>query len=347
MLKKFAIIGCGRISKKHVEAIVNNSDEAILIAVCDITKQKASLIADEYIRRMKDKGRHVKKPNVYIDYMTMIDLERIDIVTIATESGKHARISINCMQNRINVIVEKPMAMNVEDANRMIECSTNYDVKLCVSHQNRFNPCVQKLRQAIENNRFGKIFAGSARVLWNRNENYYKQAVWRGTKEQDGGCLMNQCIHNIDLLQWMLGGKVENVHAVLRNYNHPYIEQEDYGSLQICFHGGAVGNIEGTVCVYPQNLEETLTIIGERGTVVLGGKAINKVMVWQFKDEKDTFEEVQESCNQEIDNIYGMGHTPLFKDMIKSISYDSIPYVSGKEGIKALDIICRAYSINQ
>lgn len=341
MKKKFAIIGCGRISKKHVEAIVNNSENAILVAVCDIIQQKACLIKDSYMNRMESKK--IKDPKIYTSYTHMIDNERIDIVTIATESGKHAEIAIRCMERRINVIVEKPMAMNVYDAEKMIKCAKKNSVKLCVSHQNRFNPSVQKLKQAIDENRFGKLYAGSARILWNRDENYYKQATWRGTKEQDGGCLMNQCIHNIDLLQWMLGGKVESVHALLRNFKHPYIEQEDYGSLQICFEDDVIGNVEGTVCIFPQNLEETLTIIGEKGTVVLGGTAINKVLVWQFEDGIDNLEQVQNECDQDIDNIYGNGHTLLFEDMIKCMKDDIKPYVDGVEGKKALGIICKAY----
>jgi hypothetical protein len=175
------------------------------------------------------------------------------------------------------VIVEKPMALSTSDAEKMIETARKNNVKLCISHQNRFNPTIRRLRRAVEEGRFGRIIAGNARILWNRGYDYYHQAPWRGTYDQDGGCLMNQCIHDIDLLQWMLGGEAEWVHGAVGNYIHSFIEAEDYGSIQIRFKNGAIGSVEGTVCVYPRNLEETLTIIGEKGVVSLGGLAVNKI----------------------------------------------------------------------
>lgn len=341
----FAIVGCGRISYKHVEAIIDNYENCQLIAVCDVIEERARAKAQEYVQKSTIKNLITDFPKVYTDYKEMISKENIDVVTVATESGKHAQIAIDVMNNKINVIVEKPMAMTLEDADKMIEISKNNDVKLCISHQNRFNPAVQKLRKAIEENRFGKIFAGSARILWNRNRDYYNQAKWRGTKEQDGGCLMNQCIHNIDLLQWMLGGKVKELHSMLSNYTHPYIQMEDYGSIQIRFENGAIGNVEGTVSVYPSNLEETLTILGENGTVVIGGKAVNEIYQWRFADNKETIEEVKKECNQEIESVYGWGHSLLFKDVIESIIDNRKPYISGEDGRIALDIILKSYSI--
>ncbi|NMA48693.1 MAG: Gfo/Idh/MocA family oxidoreductase [Tissierellia bacterium] len=345
IMLNFAIIGCGRISYKHVEAIVNNHSEARLIAVCDTIEERAKKKAEEYFEKMASQGILVEMPIIYTHYEELLKDSAVDIVTIATESGKHARVSIDAMNAGKHVIVEKPMAMSIEDADRMIEASERNNVKLCVCHQNRFNPAVQKLRQAVEEGRFGRIFAGNARVLWNRNEDYYKQAPWRGTREQDGGCLMNQCIHNIDLLQWMLGEEIEQVNAMLGNFTHPYIEMEDYGSIQIRFKNGAIGNVEGTVCVYPQNLEETLTILGEKGTVVIGGKAVNKIHVWQFEDKKDTLEQVQQECNEEIENVYGWGHTFLFNDMIQSIHENRESYIDGMSGKKAIEIVLDAYKI--
>lgn len=346
IMLNFAIIGCGRISYKHVEAIVNNHSEARLIAVCDLIEERAKKKAEEYVEKMASQGILVERPAVYTHYEEMLKDSKVDIVTIATESGVHAKISIDAMDAGKHIIVEKPMAMTMEDADKMIEASERNNVKLCVCHQNRFNPAIQKLRHAVEEGRFGRIFAGNARVLWNRNEDYYKQAPWRGTKEQDGGCLMNQCIHNIDLLQWMLGGEVEQVNAMLGNFTHPYIEMEDYGSIQIRFKNGAIGNVEGTVCVYPQNLEETLTILGEKGTVVIGGKAVNKVQVWQFEDGKDTLDQVQKVCDSEIEDIYGSGHISLYRNAIDSIVKKSTPYIDGIEGKKAIHIILKVYEIS-
>lgn len=340
---KVGIVGCGRISYKHIDALVHHFSEIQLVATCDVVVANAEEKAQDYVEKMQKVSVEVLMPRIYKDYEKMLADEEIDLVAICTQSGNHAEVALICLSHKKHVLVEKPMALSTQDADAMISCAQENGVRLCVAHQNRFNLPVQKLRQAVEEGRFGKIFAGNARILWNRNEEYYTQAPWRGTYAQDGGCLMNQCIHNIDLLQWMLGGDVTEIQAMVSNYVHPYIEAEDYGSIQILFSNGAIGNVEGTVCVYPQNLEETLTILGERGTVVIGGRALDKIMVWQFADGQDTLLQVQEECNQEIDNIYGWGHMPLYADLIESIRQDQEPLVSGLEGKRAMSIILHAY----
>ena len=353
---RIALIGCGRISYKHIEALVENSDEIKLIAVSDIFSEKAVARANQYSKGIYDKAEWPDgcednayvpgatiPPVVYKDYKELLDQEEIDAVSICTESGYHAEIAIYCMKKGKHVIVEKPMALSVEDADLMIRIAEERHVKLCVSHQNRFNPPIQKLRQAIETERFGKIIGGTARILWNRNQGYYSQAPWRGTYEFDGGCLMNQCIHNIDLLQWMLGGNVESVNGVVRNCMHDYIEAEDYGSVQVEFSGGIIGNIEGTVCVFPENLEETLTIFGEKGTVAIGGLAVNKIEVWRFCDGLENEADVVKSCSNEIDTVYGNGHAVLYKDFIDSVRNDRKPYIDGSDGKIAMQIILAAY----
>ena len=342
----FAIIGCGRISKNHIQALKNNFKEAKLIAVCDIESEKAKLRAVEYEGLVSQTPDNGNKPFVYTNYMDMLDNVNIDAVSICTESGYHAKIALDCMKRGKHVMVEKPMALSVQDADKMVETAEKNHVKLCVCHQNRFNPPIQHLKQAIDEGRFGKLIAGNARILWNRNENYYKQAPWRGTYALDGGCLMNQCIHNIDLLQWLLGSQIEWVNGVMSNYIHPYIEAEDYGSIQIYFQNGAIGNVEGTVNIYPENLEESLTIIGENGVVCIGGLAVNKIKTWKFRDQKDSFDEVSRKCNSEIENVYGKGHTPLYKNFIESIKKNEKPYIDGKEGRIAMEIILAAYESN-
>jgi len=345
---KFAIVGCGRIAYKHVEALVHHHLQAELVATCDVVLEQAASKAQQYVDKMQEQSLGVAMPQVYTDYGQLLQSNvAIDVIVIATESGKHADISMACLTAKKHVIVEKPMALSTQDADDMILCAQENDVKLCVSHQNRFNLPIKKLRQAVESGRFGRIFAGNARILWNRNENYYTQAPWRGTYAQDGGCLMNQCIHNIDLLQWMLGGEITKVQGMVANYLHPYIEAEDYGSIQLQFKNGAIGNVEGTVCVYPQNLEETLTILGEKGTVVIGGPALNKVVVWQFADEQDNLAQIQAECNHDIDNVYGWGHTPLYADMIDSIRCNRHPLIDGVEGKKSMSIILHAYLANR
>lgn len=335
---RFAIIGCGRISYKHVEALVNNKDEATLVAVCDISEENAVQKKNEYIK-LTDGNSNV---NVYTDYKEMIANENIDVVTIATESGYHPEIAIYCMNEKKNVICEKPMALSIEDADRMIKCSKDNNVKLCVSHQNRFNKSIQQLRNALEKNRFGRIINGTARILWNRNMNYYTQAPWRGTWKLDGGTLMNQCIHNIDLLQWMLGGEIDTVYSQCDTYIRD-IEGEDFGAVIIRFKNGAIGMIEGSACVYPRNLKETLDIFGEKGTVCIGGLAVNKIEAWRFESSEEEEKEILKAQEEDPDSVYGFGHTPLFKDMIDAINNNRQPLVSGEEGKKGMSIILAAY----
>jgi UDP-N-acetyl-2-amino-2-deoxyglucuronate dehydrogenase len=331
---KFAIIGCGRISYKHVEALINNKEEAELIAVCDLIEEKAVDRKKQYETTIKDVN--IK---VYTDYIEMLKNEDIDVVTIATESGYHGKHAIDCLNNNTHALIEKPMALSIKDADHVIALAKEKGKKVCISHQNRFNPPIQKLRRAIEEGRFGKIINGTARILWTRDDNYYKQAPWRGTKELDGGTLMNQCIHNIDLLQWMMGSEIERIHSERGTFLRD-IQMEDFGAILIRFKNGAIGIVEGSACVYPRNLEETLSIFGEKGTVVIGGLAVNEIKVWQFADERDYDNEDE---NVKIDNVYGEGHTPLYKDFIDAIKEDREPLINGKEGKKAIEIILKAY----
>lgn len=323
---KFGIIGCGRISSRHIDAIINNKDEAELVAVYDIVEELAIDKKNQY--ESKIEGSNVK---VYTDYNEFLNDKDIDVVTIATISGYHAEQAIDCLNHDKHVLIEKPMALNIEDADKIIKLGKEKNKKVCVSHQNRFSPAIQRLRQAIEEGRFGKLIHGSARTLWARDDDYYKQASWRGTKALDGGTLMNQCIHNIDLLQWMMGGEVERISSETDTFIRN-IETEDFGAMLIRFKNGAVGMVEGSVCVYPRNLEETLSIFGEKGTVVIKN---GKIDIWRFEDEKDY-------DNADLDES-NLGHTPLYKDLIDAINKDREPLVNGEEGKKAVDIIMKAY----
>jgi UDP-N-acetyl-2-amino-2-deoxyglucuronate dehydrogenase len=335
---RFAIIGCGRISYKHVEALVNNKEEAVLIAVCDVVKENAEAKKQEYIGRM---GSDYSVA-VYEDFKEMLQKEEIDIVTIATESGYHPEIAVYCMNKGKHVICEKPMALSIEDADRMIKCAEDNNVRLCISHQNRFNKPIEQLRGAVESGRFGRLVNGTARILWNRNMGYYEQAPWRGTWKLDGGTLMNQCIHNIDLLQWMMGGEIDTVYAQCDTYLRD-IEGEDFGAILIRFKNGAIGIVEGSACVYPKNLEETLSIFGESGTVCIGGLAVNKIETWRFSDNADSETDILKAQEGDPDTVYGFGHTPLFKDMIDAVNNNRKPLVSGEEGKKGMSIILAAY----
>jgi predicted dehydrogenase len=332
---KFGIIGCGRITKNHIHALNNNSDDAKLVAVCDMVSEKASEVANQY-----HAGSEVI---IYDDYKAMISEADLDAVAICTESGYHAEHAIFCLEAGLHVLVEKPMALSIADADHMIEIARDKGLKLGVCHQNRFNPPIQKLRRAVEGGRFGKLINGTARILWNRNDAYYMQAPWRGTLALDGGTLMNQCIHNIDLLQWMMGGEVESVYGQTGTFLRD-IEGEDFGAIIIRFKGGAIGIVEGSACVYPSNLEETLSIFGETGTAVIGGMAVNEIQTWNFADTKDYD---SEEFDARISDIYGSGHTPLYKDFISAINNNHKPYISGEDGKISMSIVLKVYEQNE
>ena len=321
---KYALIGCSRISANHIKAAQDNNLE--IAAVSDIYPEKMS----EIIERHNLNKENIKQ---YTDYKIMLEEVKPDIVSIATGSGVHAKIALDCIENGVNVIIEKPMAMNIKDADAIISASKRKNVKVAVCHQNRFNPAVQKLRQAIEDGKFGKLSHGSVHVRWNRNKDYYSQASWRGTWSQDGGCLMNQCIHSIDILRWMMGTEIETVYGQIRQQFHNYLETEDVGMAVITFKNGAIATVEGTTNVYPRNLEETLYIFGENGTVKLGGKSMNSIEVWNFADE----------VGSEFDVAEHSGHCMLFRDFIEAINNDREPYINAQAGKDALELVLAIY----
>ena len=331
---KYALIGCGRISTNHINPSINNDLE--IIAVCDIVpEQMENLLKKHSLEEAKDIKR-------YTDFKKMIDENELDLVSIATESGKHAEIALYCIEHGIHVIIEKPMAMSMQDADAIIQKAEEYNVKVSACHQNRFNVAVQKMRQALEQGRFGKISHGSIHVRWNRNQEYYTQAPWRGTWKQDGGALMNQCIHGIDLLRWMMSDEIDEVYGVTKQQFHHYLEAEDVGMAVVKFKNGAVATIEGTTNVYPQNLEETLYLFGENGTVKLGGKSTNNIDVWEFADETDV-DLLNKGLEEATSNVYGNGHTSLFADMIDAINKDRTPYVDAYAGRRALELVLAIY----
>lgn len=331
---KYALIGCGRIATNHIKAAVNNNLE--ISAVCDVMPEKMEALLQNHDLKNDDS---IKK---YTDYKKMIEEIRPDLVSIATESGSHAEIALYCIDKGVNLIIEKPMAMSIEDANKIIDLSEKKCVKVSACHQNRFNVAIQRLREAVENGRFGKLSHGSIHVRWNRNKDYYTQAPWRGTWAQDGGALMNQCIHGIDLLRWMMGDEIEEIYGQTRQQFHDYLEAEDVGVAVVKFKNGAVGTIEGTTNVYPKNLEETLYIFGENGTVKIGGTSTNNIDVWDFADETED-DSKNKGLKEETSNVYGNGHTSLFADVIDAIEKDRKPYVDAVAGRNALEVVLSIY----
>lgn len=331
---KYALIGCGRISPNHIAAALKNNLE--IVSVCDINSQNIDILLSKFDKNLQNVKR-------YEDYKEMIRKENPELVAIATESGLHAEIALYCISHKINVIIEKPIAMNMKDARKICEEAEKNNVVVCANHQNRFNKSIQKIHEAVEQEKFGKIFHAAAHVRWNRGKKYYDQAKWRGTWANDGGCLMNQCIHNADLLRWLMGDDIDEVMAYTDNLNHDYLEAEDLGLAIIKFKNGSYGLFEGTVNVYPKNLEETLYIFGSSGTVKAGGKSVNLIEEWNFQNEIQNIDKIKKENSEEPQNVYGFGHNPLYTDVINAINTHTQPLVDAKAGTRALELILAIY----
>ncbi len=329
---KYALIGCGRISPNHIAAAKANNLE--FVGICDINPEN---MHDKILKFELD------PIHTYTDYKQMLENEKPELVAICTESGKHAQIALDCIDVGCNVIIEKPIALSLSDADEIIRRGREKGVKVCANHQNRFNKSIQKIRDAVDKGRFGKMFYGTAHIRWCRDWNYYSRADWRGTWEQDGGALMNQCIHNTDLLRWMMGDEIDTVMGMTDKLNHDYIEAEDLGIALIKFKNGSYGILEGTTDIYPKNLEETLYLFGEKGTVKAGGTSVNRIEEWRFSDQLDDPEEVMAQFHENPPNVYGFGHTPLYEDVIDAIKNNRDPYVTGEDGRRALELVLAVY----
>ena len=330
---RYGIIGCGRIAPNHIEAAKNCGID--IVAICDIVKNRMIETAKQF--GISEDVRF------YEDYKLMLAQEELQLVAICTESGKHASIALDCIAAGCHVIIEKPIALSLSDADAIIEAGCREGDVVCACHQNRFNKSIMKIREALDEGRFGRLLHGAAHIRWNRGKQYYDQDEWRGTWEQDGGVLMNQCIHNIDLLRWMMGNDIDEVFAFTDNLNHPYLETEDLGLALVKFSNGAYGLIEGTSNVYPSNLEETLYLFGEKGTVKAGGKSVNLIEEWRFGDGKDTAEEIKAKYHENPPNVYGYGHTPLYEDVVQAIKEKREPYITAEDGRRALELVLAIY----
>lgn len=325
---KFALTGCGRICPKHIESLKNIPDVSI-VAVCDIIEEKAKRFAS------------MLQVPYYTDYLKMIDAEDIDVVNILTPSGMHWKMAIEAMNRGKHVIVEKPMALKITHADKMIEAADKNGVRLFVVKQNRFNVAVIKAREAFEKNRFGKLVLGTVRVRWSRDQSYYNQDSWRGTWENDGGALTNQASHHIDLLQWFFG-EVESVMAMTATAL-VNIEAEDTGVAVLRFKSGALGVIEATTATRPKDLEGSLSVLGENGTVEIGGFAVNKIKTWNFKNETAEDRDIISKYGENPPNVYGFGHEAYFRHVTGSLKTGKSALVEGLEGRKSLEIINAIY----
>jgi predicted dehydrogenase len=327
---KFALLGCGRIAKRHSELLgYNQISNAILVAVCDIKKDRAFAI-----------GEKMKVP-YYHDMHEMMRNEDIDVVVVLTESGLHANHVLELAPYGKHIVVEKPMALTMSDADQMIIACDKAGVKLFVVKQNRFNLPVVKLREALDQYRFGKIVMGTVRVRWSRTQQYYDQDSWRGTWAMDGGVLANQASHHVDMLEWMLGQPV-SVFAIAKTAL-VNIEAEDTAIVLLKFSNGAFGVIEATTAVRPTDLEGSISILGEKGTVVIEGFAVNKMKTWNFIEVIPGDENVLEEFSVNPPNVYGFGHKAYYEHVVDCILNNAQQLVDGIEGRKSLELISAIY----
>lgn len=323
----FAIVGCGFIAKKHALAI-SKIEAANLVAVCDKVTDAMQFYKEDY------------GANNYNEIEDMLEKEKIDVVCICTPSGFHSSIAVQVAEAKKHIIVEKPIAMTIEDTEKIIEACKLNEVKLAVVHPNRFRPVVQEFKKIIDQGLLGKISHANCIVNWNRNQEYYDQAPWRGTKHSDGGVLMNQAIHNIDLLLWFMGNpkQVYSMEATrLRN-----IEAEDVSVGTIQFESGALGTVEASTTAYPKNFEESITIFGEKGTVKIGGT--NALYFEHLDIEGMTSNDIQDlKASIKADPWGTPGHQWIIEDMVNAIKENRMPAVTGEDGRNALKLVLSFY----
>lgn len=379
---KFGLVGCGRISGKHIEALAGLYDKAVLTCLCDVIEQRACNKASEYMALIKSRVNNeslsksdfsesvlpttalpvpvlsetvlntsapaepvaeeviAQEPRIYTDLSDMINREPIDVLSICTPSGLHPIHGIMAAEKQIHVLTEKPMAVSLEMADALIRTCDEASVRLFVVLQNRLNSTVRLLKKAIDKGRFGKLYSLYSNVLWFRPQSYYDEAAWRGTWELDGGAVLNQASHYADSLQW-LGGPVDSVTAMTGTLARR-MEAEDTGCAIIKFKNGAIGSLNVSMLTYPSNLEGSLTVIGEKGTVRLSGIAINKIEKWVFEQE-DPDDELVVSSSYEPPDIYGFGHRGYYANVLEVLKGNRKAEIDGVEGRKSLELISAIY----
>ena len=325
---RIAIVGCGRISKNHFGSIEKHADSLELAAVCDIERN----LCDEHSARYGVPG--------YIELKEMLKSEKLDLVTLCTPSGIHPDQAVMAARHGLHVMTEKPMATRWRDGVRMVKACDEAGVRLFVVKQNRSNTTLQLLKRAVDEKRFGKIHMVHLNVFWTRPQSYYDQGNgWRGTWEFDGGAFMNQASHYVDLLDWLIG-PVEKVQAMMSTTRD--IEVEDTGVLNVKWRNGALGSMSVTMLTYLKNLEGSITILGEKGTVRVGGVAVNDIQLWQFNEPRDYDEQIK-AANYETTSVYGFGHLSYYKNVIDVLHGAAEPETDGREGLKSLELLIAAY----
>jgi UDP-N-acetyl-2-amino-2-deoxyglucuronate dehydrogenase len=325
---RFALVGCGRISANHVEAIRQHAARAELVAVCDVDPARADATAAQTGTR------------AFYDLDALLAESDADAVILATPSGLHSAQAIRAARAGRHVVTEKPMATRWEDGKEMVRVCDAAGVFLFVVKQNRRNATLQLVKRAIERKRFGRIFMVNVNVFWSRPQAYYDSAAWRGTWEFDGGAFMNQASHYVDLLDWLIG-PVESVQAYTATLARN-IQVEDTGVVSVRWRTGALGSMNVTMLTYPKNLEGSITILGETGTVRLGGVAVNRVDHWEFADADPDDARIAEA-SYETTSVYGFGHPLYYDNVIKALRGEADPETDGREGLRSLEILIATY----
>jgi predicted dehydrogenase len=324
---RFGLIGCGRVSPRHLQSIAELAD-ARLVAVSDVIASRVERVAKE------------NNAVAYGDYRQMLERRDIDVVNICTPSGMHAQMSIDALQAGKHVICEKPMAMNLTDADRMIAAAKATGKKLCIVLQNRYNPPMLDLRRLVDEGRLGKILLGNATVRWYRPQEYYEDG-WHGTLAMDGGALMNQSVHHIDALQWFIGD-VDSVFAHTATLAHK-MQAEDAGVAVIRFKNGALGTVEGSTLTYPENLEGSVALFGEHGSVKIGGTALNRKSIWKIEGALEHERELLMHDQVDPPSVYGFSHQAVIADMIAALRENREPRTNGREARKSVALVLAMY----
>jgi UDP-N-acetyl-2-amino-2-deoxyglucuronate dehydrogenase len=325
---RFALVGCGRIAANHFSAFEQLRDRAELVAVCDI--DPAALAAAT--KRTGVRG--------YGSLTELLADGDSDIVVLATPSGLHPEQAIQVAASGRHVLTEKPMATRWEDGRRMVQACDEAGVRLFVVKQNRHNATLRLLKHAIDRGRFGRVYLVTVNVFWTRPQSYYDSAKWRGTRELDGGAFMNQASHYVDLLDWLIG-PVESVYAYSATLARD-IEAEDTGVAAVRWRGGTLGTVNVTMLTYPKNLEGSITVIGEKGTVRVGGVAVNEIQHWAFAEPAEEDESVKRA-NYQTASVYGFGHPAYYDNVIKVLRGEAEPQTDGREGLKSLELLIAIY----
>lgn len=325
---RFALVGCGRISANHFGSLEKHSENCELTAVCDIISSRADDVAAKYGAK------------AYYSLDQMLEAGGFDAVILTTPSGMHPSQTIECAEAGYHVVTEKPMATRMSDGIEMVKACDRAGVRLFVVKQNRRNETIQMVKKAIDAGRFGRIYSVACNVFWTRPQEYYDHDAWRGTWEFDGGAFMNQASHYVDLMEWLIGS-VESVQSYTATLARN-IETEDSGVVAIKYRSGALGTMNVSMLTYPKNLEGSITIIGEKGTVRIGGLAVNKIDHWEFADKQPEDDNVM-NANYATTSVYGFGHPLYYANVIATLQGKEEPLTDGREGLKSLEFLIAIY----